>query len=428
MIEQSDPEVHPLSAIAIPFAPPDKRRAAKDHRPTEIPGFNLDPSAIEAPALVLDRGLRIVWQNEAARSRIWQIRAEAVTHRNTPPSLFDLLFDARFQSKVDNWRQWVAFFLRQALTFLSQTELRQLIEAREGRQGECLQALCNGLDVAGSSAGASADQLRQALSDGCVVQYAVLGTTFGERRLMVFEATDGGSAAPLHTRLAWLRQQPNPVRVPMCILAARLDKADVLQDELLDEVFAQLVDGILQMAMGLLAEHGALFHQHSGASFQGIFLPTAPSEPLRPLDAISCALEFKQRMADLTREWKIRLGWRHQLRLNLGLHADEGFLRFCNSACGENWMVLGDTQRTAMMLAGLAEEGHIWATKPLIRRLSNKDLQAFRFGVHQAGGDARSFVPRGFTRISDLEPAPCAKHLPPPMGTEIVTRIMERYG
>ncbi|MCJ8502512.1 hypothetical protein [Desulfatitalea alkaliphila] len=428
MIEQSDPEVHPLSAIAIPFAPIEKRRAARETRPAEPPGPELDPSAIAAPALLLDRRLRIIWQNATAASRIWQNTADAVAHRDAPPSLFDLLFDTGFQSKVDNWRQWIAFFLRQALTFLSQSQLRQLIDAREGRPGECLRALLNGLDVADTPSCASTDQLRQTLADGRSVRYAVFGTTFGEQRLIIFEGGGEDSAAPLHARLAWLRQHQRPVYSPLCILAARLDKADILQDELLDDAYAQLVESLLQMAMKVMAEHGGLFHHQAGTAFQGIFLPSDPTEPLRPIDALACALNLKRCMADLTREWKIRIGWRHPLRLNMGLHAAEGPVRLCNTACGEQVMVLGDNQRTAQLLARLADDGRIWATKNLMRRLAGQELQSIRFGVHPQGGDARTFVAQGFARISDLASKACPTSLTDAIANVVVTQLMERQG
>jgi class 3 adenylate cyclase len=426
MIEQSEPAVHPLSAIAIPFGPSEKRRRAAEDLVVGAAGPCLATELIKAPALVLDHHLQVVWQNESACCRLWKLderndqRPEAGTH------LFDLLFHERFQAQVDNWRHWAGFFLYQALTFIPETTLRNMISSREGRQREYLEALLAGMDSPDAPRCASSHCLRQTSADGHTALFTVIGTTFDALRLIVFQPTSD-DASGLDARLEWVRRKGHPVNTTLFVLAGQLDNADTLKAEMLDDTYTQMANRILEIAMETLEQHGGLFRHHSGCGFHGLFIPDAPSENQIP-EILPCAFELKARMADLNREWKIRSGWDHELLLNIGIHAGEESLLVRTTANREHWMPLGNTQRMAFYLADLAMDGQIWATKALIRRMPTRVHEQFRFGIYRDAGPHQAFVPQGFARIHDLGIADRQQQSNDPLGAEAVTQIIGFQG
>lgn len=417
MKEQMSPS-HPLKAIASKFekranAPfvqtsaegsHDQEMSAPPPHSTACPV--LSPKRITAPALLFNSELRIVWQNEAAQTQLWRI-AEAAA--NEPDlHLLTLLLSRGFRAAVSNWKEWVAFFIRQSQPLLAPQELRRQIEIRDASEREMLQSVIDELQTAGDGGPANRlHRLTQNESENAV--YCVVGTTFDKGRLLVFEKesadlTDDTTtkAGALHRRLSSIRQHSVPVKVVFYALAARLDNADALRAEMLDEQYSLLLQRLWADTIQIMAQHGGIAMQFAVDGMMGFFLPEADGSVQNPAFVIRCALALKARMGELGREWKIRKGWLHDLQLNMGIDIGDEYLLTLPSVLGENLVPAGDTVHTAAYLARQAVNGQIWATKPLVNQLPPEDLNEIQFGIFRSDNNRRIFIPSCFSRIREL--------------------------
>ncbi len=434
MIEHAASKGHPLDTIVRKFSPPVNGPEAEsaEKEPTmgsSLPSPTLTPHSIKSPALLLDRQLRIVWQNQAARTELWHLAPGRGLAGGF--DLFDLLLDPAFQSKVSNWRQWTTFFIQHALGIAPIDYVRERIAKRDQREHEMLQSLLNEPGIS-FSRDVFSGRLRQVQSSGLIAAFNVTATDFSEGRLMVFDSASAAAetgmarAAEIEQRLEMVRQQPQPIQLPIHIIAARLDKADTLQTEMLSEEYSRLLQRIWNSAIEIIENSGGIFGPHTDSGILGYFIPVAQAEH-SPLKVIECALELKAKMAELSREWKIRKGWLHEVELNIGIHSTEDLLGTVRSSLGDSLATFGSTLRIAACLSELSSQGQIWVTKELINRLPPKSMSNLRFGVFRNDNNRQVFISRCFSRIRDLSNGPQIKNeVGAELGAVAVTQLFDR--
>ncbi len=192
-----------------------------------------------------------------------------------------------------------------------------------------------------------------------------------------------------------------PARRSVCVLSAVLDDAETLRTEMLDEEFGELVLRVWQISSETLDENGGFIGQFGTMMFLGYFLAEDACAQA-PSNAIRCALELKQRMSHLGREWKIRKGWLHNIALNMGIHFGTEFMASVASAAGNHLLALGKTVEVASQLSKIGTDGQIWATKKFVQRLPEKDLEQLRFGIFRSESQRNIFISRCFSQIKDL--------------------------
>ena len=73
----------------------------------------------------------MIWQNDKAKTQIWHQTA-IDDFLNDEMDVFDIILASQFQNTVNNWRQWVAFFIQQALAMVSIDELERLFSVKDG--------------------------------------------------------------------------------------------------------------------------------------------------------------------------------------------------------------------------------------------------------------------------------------------------------
>lgn len=439
-----DSTIHPLDSIASKFDTAKKDPTSKDvmtdtNPSNQMPGSPngvpaLSPKSIQAPVILLDHELRIVWQNNAAISQIWLSHDPSSKDISPETTVFDLLFDSLYQRKVDNWRQWMAFFVRQAKTLSSSDKLDQLIAQRQGEQAAILQALVSDIGPSPERS-ASSSRLRQIQVDGLSSTFWVVTTDFEEGRLLVFETSSNEAtdltmvkAVDLEQRMEMVRQHLHPARMPIYVLAARLNNAVTLRTEMLAEGYCRLIDRLWRMAIETIEQYNGIISQYIGDSIFGLFLPVSDKED-NPLHVIQCALEIKSRMVELGREWKIRKGWLHDIELNMGINAGDELLGMARSSLSDNLIPLGDTLHLASCLSDLATNGQIWTTKELINKLPVKELHKLRFGIFRNDANRQVFVANCFSRIRDLaDVTELPQGISADNGALAVTQIFDRQG
>ncbi len=410
---------HPLDSIAgiHDSAPETGDPATRGSEPANetVPAASDDPTppgpalsleSIQLPALLIDRRLRVAWQNQQARDKIWRLGDEQSNHRPAP-ELFDLLFEPRFQRQVNNWRRWTTFFVQQARSLVPVETWDQRLAAMTDRQKSVILPL---LERIGSTPNRQlmANRERQVLHDGRVTVYDVVVTEFSEGRLLVFdpfpeEETDAETGTcHLARHVEVIRCHPGPVKLPLTVLAANLNNAFRLNFEMLPDEYSLLVSSLCQRSIKIIERYGGIFNKHLDCGFFAFFIQT-DDDPHHALKVIDCCLELRTQCAELSREWKVRKSWPHEIELNMGIHKACEHVGILKSRSGELISNSGSAMGMATCLARMAQSGQIWATKALFDEMPSEVYRQLRFGIMNPERHThRIFVQKCFQAISEL--------------------------
>jgi class 3 adenylate cyclase len=415
MSDQFGSSIHPLKAIARKFESIDNPEMQdSDHgtvdadlasTPASCPV--LSPQHIQAPAILIDNALTIVWQNTAAKVQLWHLTDDSIATLPADLNLFDLLFNLRFQQNVENWKQWVLYFVTQAHSAITLHDLERMAGERlESDQRNVFTSLLAELPAIPPAVPLK-NCLPQIYHDGSMVEYWVVSTNFDQGRLLVFEPaleTHRRSAvvADLEQRIRMLRDHPQPVKVSFFVLAAKLNNDDTLRTEMLDEEYSCLLQRLWRIAIETIEEYRGIVGHYNGHRLTTFFMPVDAESVNSPISVIQCAMALKSRMSELGREWKIRKGWLHDIDLNIGMSAGNEPVLMIQSALGENLIPLGETMQIAGYLSSIAVNGQIWATKNVINQVPRHDLKSIRFGIFRKDNNRQIFVSNCFSRIRDL--------------------------
>ena len=371
--------------------------------------INLSLKEIKSPALMIDRKLRVVWQNEQSRDEIWHNAPDA-HNGNSTPLIFDLLFGPQFQRTVDNWRLWLSYFMQNIIDILPRDTLEMRIAHLAANQKSIVGALIERLLSEPGRPGMSSSRLRQTLSNGEIRLFRALSLDFNQGRLFAFEpAVTDTSPGPLwrshdmEQRFEMIGRQPNPIRVPYCVLCATLSQAASLKTELLSLEYCRLISDICKRCISVAERFGGVFGRHSDNGFSIYFLPAEEYEVDNSSNAITCALELKAQMAEFSREWKIRKSWPNDIELNMGIHRENEYAGIVTTSLGDSLTSFGNALNTAADLSRLAQNGQIWVTKALIDDMPASDRNYLSFGIHGADTHRRPALRQNsFSRVQDL--------------------------
>ena len=388
----------------------------------------LTPKEKRFPAFLLDTGLRVAWQNQPAAVHLWQ-QTHAPEDRPTSRHIFELLLDPDFQQQVDNWQQWLSFFIHQALQMVNKDVIYQHIKLRDKSQQDILLALIDQIDPQE----AQPRQLDLVTSKGDFTSYHISVTEFREGRYYTFRQSVAkgltrrlaAQRIDIGQRLEHLNLKDDPVQIVFYILAARLDNADILQTELLPEEYSRLSNTLMNRFITVIEAYGGIFEQQAGTGLVAYFLPTHQSDT--PVSVIDCALEIKSQMSDISREWKIRKGWLHDIELNMAMHLGDEYVGLLPTQLGSALLTHGSALSACTQLCRLATAGQIWSTKDLVGRLGTSEINKLRFGIYRKNNHRKVLVGKSFSRLSDL-PDFDLKQIPgdPRFGAMAVTMIFDR--
>ena len=405
---------HPLESIA-----PSKHSTSstEDYRTGKLsqttqkvkgrpPSLRLSPEDIDHPAIIIDNQLRVVWYNPAAAAKIWH---HTIKNRNgsAEPNLFDLLFDQKFCRTVDNWRSWMAFFAGQFRSVMSSRAFRNQVEQIASAKKDILLALIDRhSEESGPVDSLFSGTLRQLLTTGEMVTFHTVAANFKAGRLIVFEPVEtdnmqraGFSKHHIEHCIANVLRHPHPVQMTFFILSAEINQPEILKIEMLDAEYSTMIHTVWSQCISILERHGGIFGKHSDSGFYGYFLPADEFEN-NVENIIECSLEIKTQMAELSREYKLRRSWSHEIQLNMGLHKEQGYIGALGSSAGCALSGSGVGLQLAAHISSLAASGQILATKPLFDHMPSDVLTKLRFGIYRTeSGQRRAFVPRCFSDI-----------------------------
>lgn len=403
---------------------------------SEVPNISPDPKlsleGIQSPALLIDHELRIVWQNQPARTRIWHKSAGSSNNGSNHSTMFDPVFDPGFQNKVDNWRQWVGFLLRHARGLADNHVLDRLLERRSERQLDVIKAMLTESDPFPDGQ-ATSHMIQQVMQDNVVVNFSVVTTDFNEGRLFIFNSLHpSGSGkeqvgiSAVEQSLKMIRQHPQPIKIPLFAMAVRLNGADVLKAELLEDDYTELLSRLWQIWIETIERFGGIIGRYSSSGLSAFFSPVLNSDE-NPAQVIACALELRKQMADIGREWKIRKGWLHEIELIIGIHGGEDHVGAIHSVLGESLLSYGNTLEVAGLLTQIAQKGQIVASKFVISQLPQNELKKLKFGIFRQENQRQVYIANCFSRLNDLPwIAGCSLPIGPDLAGLPVTEVFDR--
>ena len=371
----------------------------------------LNLSGLKSPAIILDISLRVVWQNKMAIDQIWH-RSRTANNGNPTPDIFDLLFDPQFQAAVDNWRQWVAFFIRQVLALIPADRLQRRIEQMNHRQQEIVSSVMARQNAGNSSGNVFSSHLRQILASGGMRPFNVAAVDFNEGRLLTFvpetyedDLSDRLGFHDIERRYDIVRRHPNPIQIGFGVLSTCLNNSASLKTELLPEEYCRLLNELYRKCIDSVERFGGVFSKHSDRGFSAYFLPVDDYDEGPSVNPIKCALTLKDQMAEFSRQWKIRKSWRHEIALNIGIHREKEHLGILASFLGDTLTNFGSALSITTGLSRLSSDGQIWATKAIINGMPISLQSQLRFGIQRPDSQRRPvFIQSSFSDIRDLFP------------------------
>jgi class 3 adenylate cyclase len=414
-----DSSHHPLEAMVLHGTPSDQsvstgKAADKPKAPAKIelekpkeisPASVIDLSGIDRPALLLNAQLKIPWQNAAAQVQIWH-SAGTAGNDTCARGIFDLLFHPVFKHQVANFSDCLEFFVFQLCAYLPKDQLLTSIGLMDGDHIAAVVPLVEKLDPSGSTNRSAIHYLHQTLKDGSSRSYEVTATNFNEGRLLVFDLLEPAAkrqhaivVKPPSDRPASLLRTE---KVPYILLAAQLDNAVRLRTEMMTDEYQRLISDLCLKCLTKVEHYGGVFGKHVESGFFAYFHLDQDRET-GPMRLIECVFEIQEMMGDVEREWRIRKGWLHHIKLNMGLHWERGYLGKLTTSAGEMLTSFGVGLQVTSAISQLAQDGQVWATKALINQIPPQTQIQLRFGILRLDGHRRqTFIRKGFACVKDL--------------------------
>ena len=199
-----------------------------------------------------------------------------------------------------------------------------------------------------------------------------------------------------------LFQQPMPIPLFFSILAADLQDSIRICAELPPEEYFRLINQIWICTNGTFKKYCGTYGKHADNGIVYYFLKDRDTNYL--INAILCALELRDKMKNLSDEWKKNTGWCNDLYLNVGINEGYEFFGRIPAAPTGEVITLGDTANYAVRLSHVARCGSIWTTKNLLNRLDEKERKKIRYGIRRCQPAHELLIENTFSRIGDLIP------------------------
>lgn len=197
-----------------------------------------------------------------------------------------------------------------------------------------------------------------------------------------------------------LFEQSMPLPLSFSVLAADLQDSIKLRAEMAPEEYLRLINQIWICVKTTFEKKVGIYGKRAGIGPVYYFLKDSSSNYL--MSPISCALELRKKMRELSDEWKRGKGWSRDLYLNIGINEGYEFFGKISAAPTVEVIPLGDTANDASQLSDFARCGSIWTTKNLLARLDEQERKKIRYGIKSGQANDGVLIENTFSRISDL--------------------------
>lgn len=366
--------------------------------------LNLDLNSIHAPAYLLNYRYEIEWINESAEKNLLHRDIRSI-RTAADRNIFRLFFGWEFQKSMKNWEEMVKLHLALVKERHGPEYLAGMYEGISQGETGFLERCFSEVTV--SPAGVMRQMsIKFIRPDGREELYSVYVSFFREGIFFIFEPQEAileGISDLLKDRLAVIQDLMSlklPTMIPFCVLVADLQDSCRICTELPPEEYFEVVNDMWKTLEETYRKYYGIYGKHVGDGMVYYFLKKGDTNYL--VNALSCALEIKELMAEFSQKWKVRKKWFNDLYLNIGLNEGEEYFSTVRGSTGIEFTALGDTINCAARLSGLARFGSIFATKNLINKMTEKDRKRFRTGIRKTSHEGQVFIENIYSRVIDL--------------------------
>lgn len=365
------------------------------------------------PAYMLNYNLEISWYNEEARVSVLG-------------SFDNLPADTKERYVLDYFSRSV--YGRSLENFEAFRQMHQQM----GRERLPAVRTDAGRDASESASRSIAEWKLDLLSpEGKTEHYRVYASYFREGILVIYTSDTSreedllGMLSQRDDVIRDLLKKRLPVLTDVAVIVADLQNSVRICSELPPEEYFELINQIWATMEPIFRSYYGTHGKHVGDGMVYYFFPQPDSN--YAFNALRCAIQLREAMRKISKEWQIRKNWLNDLYLNTGLHEGQEWVGIFHIQTKIEFTVLGDTINHGARLSDFARHGSLWASKTLMGKLTPEERKKIRFGVKRQGRDDHEvFVQDSYSRLSELVDLSSARYEKlRDISTMAVTEIIE---
>jgi class 3 adenylate cyclase len=191
------------------------------------------------------------------------------------------------------------------------------------------------------------------------------------------------------------------VLTQVAVLVSELQDSARVWAELPPEEYFELVSRIWAMDEPIFRRHHGAHGKHAGDGLVCHFMPRPDSSHL--WNVLAAAVEMKEAMRGVSKEWQLRKGWATELYVNTGVNEGQEWLGRLKAGAPPELSALGKTITQAARISEFARRGAVWATKNLVAKLTPVERKRLKYGVRRKSQDGHeTFVSSVFGKLEGL--------------------------
>ena len=356
------------------------------------------------PAYLVNNKFEITWINQESESQIFNRDIRSID-RLESRNIFKLFFNNTFHNYLQNWKEIIAFHIRFMKPHFPISHINNIYSGISENEIGLLKTMYDETDVLPENF-IKSYPVKFIANDGLMRSYKVYCLVFREGVFIVYvpEKKIADKIMDLLSQrekiINDLLKQRMPSMVSLSVLVADLQDSVKISAELLPGEYFQLINQIWDTLGSTFDKYKGISGKHSGDGMVYYFIRKPGSNYV--MNAINCALEMKEKVKQLSSEWKLRKGWQNDIFLNIGINEGQEFFGAIRSASNIEFTALGDSINYAGRLSDFARYGSILTTKNLISTLDQEAINTFRFGIYRKEYDREIFIKNSFSRVIDL--------------------------
>jgi adenylate cyclase len=389
-----------------------ERRGFETESPTSL-SVALSVDNIPGPAFMLNNNFELTWWNEYAEDTFFEL--DRIIDRDIAArNVFHLLLNREQAHKLVNFPQILEVTMRAAKKRMDQKALAKAYPLLEAEDVQLLSGLYEQVEAMGDE-----DIIHHTFEinddEGNEQAYTLYICFFREGVFFSFLPADEDSAALVQMLsqrsqvMQDIMKKRRPFLTNLVTMVADLQSSMSICSELPAEEYFELINDIWQGAEPIFRRYKATHGKHVGDGMVYYFLPQPNSDYIT--NALFCAHELKELMIKMTKEWKARKNWGHDLKLNIGLNEGQEWFGTYHAGTHIEFTVLGDTINHASRLSDFAREGGIWATKGMLSKIKREMRDSVRYGIQRKNAEGLYILSKDlFAQVANLIDLDEGKH------------------
>ena len=373
------------------------------HSPTSALRVTID--ALPYPAYMVNNNFEVQWWNQEAAEQLFAtpdgLEGE-IRNRN----LFRLLLRCEHYAGVDGVRDALGFHLAIAKRRLSADALSGAAPFIGDRESDELLALYHAVEQPSNRHVLHQPAILRR-SDGSTQSFDIFATFFREGILFAYAPPEAEYTSLLDLLASRekvindLFKDHKPFLTRIAVLSAELEGARDIQTALQPTDYFDLINDIWNGMEPVFRRFYGTHGKHVGDGMLYYFFPQPDCHYVA--NAMQCAVDLRESVREISRNWRQRFTWIDDLHLNIGLSEGQEWFGSFHTSSQVEFTVLGNTSDHAALLSQHALEGSILATKDMLGALPAEELANVRYGITKRDPYGKPFfVPGLSTSLANI--------------------------